>query len=300
MVKVEQWHRLGGSHLNSVLIPASIWEKTRKLLSPGVGWQTLHLSNIMVWWRNEHGYLQSSDVVKCVCVCVCAYVRLGEREKERKGEREKERTCKCPAAAWPAWLKSSEKTMANREEASLCCELTQPNDLRTVNMACTRSAGNKRRQAVSWRGEAEEQREPWGDPWVFCCQHTAHLLPGCPSLFEEGTREGLARRRLAGSTASHRTHAVVPPGAHQGHIDPFNQSSQGGRGVPHRVSSPRLWSLTTAAEYKVEEEEEFVFPISLLVDDIYWKTHSDHFFKGHKWRKTQLQHYMITISPFFY
>lgn len=54
------------------------------------------------------------------------------------------RACRCPAAACPAWLKSSEKTMANREEASLCGELTQPKDLRTVNMACTRSAGDRK------------------------------------------------------------------------------------------------------------------------------------------------------------
>lgn len=37
------------------------------------------------------------------CLCVCVF-----------------RTCRCPAAACPAWLKSSEKTMANRDEASLC------------------------------------------------------------------------------------------------------------------------------------------------------------------------------------
>ena len=52
------------------------------------------------------------------------------------------RACRCPAAACPAWLKSSEKTMANRDDASLCGELTQPKDLRMVNMACTRSTGN--------------------------------------------------------------------------------------------------------------------------------------------------------------
>ena len=64
--------------------------------------------------------------VACVCVCVC-----------------EDRACRCPAAACPAWLKSSEKTMANRDEASLCCELTQPKDLSTVNMACTRSTGER-------------------------------------------------------------------------------------------------------------------------------------------------------------
>lgn len=37
-------------YLISVLSPANIWEKTRKLLSPGVVWQTFHLSNIIVWW----------------------------------------------------------------------------------------------------------------------------------------------------------------------------------------------------------------------------------------------------------
>ncbi len=62
----------------------------------------------------------------CVCVFVCVLC-----------------ACRCPAAVCPAWLKSSEKTMANRDEASLCWELTQPKDLRMVNMACTRSTADR-------------------------------------------------------------------------------------------------------------------------------------------------------------
>lgn len=72
---------------------------------------------------------------------------------------------------------------------------------------------------------------------------TAHLLSGGARLLEQRVREGLARRRLPGSAASHRAHAVVSPAAHHGHVHPVDQRGQGGRSVPHGVSSPGLWSL---------------------------------------------------------
>lgn len=79
---------------------------------------------------------------------------------------------------------------------------------------------------------------------------TAHLLSGCTSLFEESVCEGLARRGLASSAASHRTHTVVSSGADHGHIHPFDQSSQGRRGVPYGLSSPRLRSLADKKKKK--------------------------------------------------
>lgn len=153
----------------------------------------------------------------CVCVCLPA--------------------CRCPAAACPAWLKSSEKTMANRDEASLCCELTQPKDLRTVNMACTRSTGERSRinhLQMANSNLSARSKAPL----------TAHLLSGRARLLEERVGEGLARRRFPRSTASHRAHAVVSPAAHHGHVHTFDQSSQRRRRVPHVVSPPRLWHLT--------------------------------------------------------
>lgn len=127
--------------------------------------------------------------------------------------------------------------MANREEASLCWELTQPKDRRMVNMACTRSTGETDRQTGEVRTSRSWTRVP------AAAQLTADLLSGRPGLFEEGVREGLARGGLAGPAASQSAHAVVPPGAHHVHIHPFDQSSQSRGGVPHRLPSPRPRSL---------------------------------------------------------
>lgn len=79
-------------------------------------------------------------------------------------------------------------------------------------------------------------------------QLTADLLSGGAGLFEEGVREGLARRGLAGPAASHRADTVVSPGADHGHVDPFDQSGQSRRSVPYGLPSPRLRSLTEKTE----------------------------------------------------
>lgn len=145
-------------------------------------------------------------------------------------------TCRCPAAACPAWLKSSEKTVANLDEASLCWELTQPKDLRMVNIACTRSTGGNKDSLTVQQGP--------GLVVPAAAALTAEVLPGGTSLFEESVREGLARSGLAGPAASHRAHTVVPPGANHRHIHTFDQRSQGRWSVPHCLTSPRLRSLT--------------------------------------------------------
>lgn len=79
--------------------------------------------------------------------------------------------CRCPAAACPAWLKSNEKTIANRDDASLCLELTQPKDFRIVNIAWTRSTSERNSNNHSrevWKAEENklkqtfQQNEPTG------------------------------------------------------------------------------------------------------------------------------------------
>lgn len=84
------------------------------------------------------------------------------------------RACKCPAAACPAWLKSSEKTMANREEASLCWELTQPKDLRMVNMACTRSTTDRGHGLSAGSRDVDERMQLLYSPLIF-----SPVVPAC-------------------------------------------------------------------------------------------------------------------------
>ena len=69
-------------------------------------------------------------------------------------------------------------------------------------------------------------------------------------------REGLARRRLAGAAASNSTDAVVSPGPDHGHVDPFDQSRQSRRSVPHRLPSPRLGSLTRRRRRRRRRRED--------------------------------------------
>ena len=77
-------------YLISVLSPANIWEKTRKLLSPGVVWQTFHLSNIIVWWTKDQGWEEEEEVdinifvfkqVDCVTGVGVRYVPVGVRQQ---------------------------------------------------------------------------------------------------------------------------------------------------------------------------------------------------------------------------
>ena len=72
---------------------------------------------------------------------------------------------------------------------------------------------------------------------------TRDAAPRGARLFEQGVCEGLARRGLAGAAAAQRTHTVVPPRAHQGHIHPLDQGGQGRGRLPHALPPPGLWRL---------------------------------------------------------
>ena len=48
---------------------------------------------------------------------------------------------------------------------------------------------------------------------------TTDAVSGSASLFQECVCEGLAGSGLASAAASHRTHTLVPAGAHHGDID---------------------------------------------------------------------------------
>lgn len=187
----------------SVLSPASIWEKTRKLLSPAVGWQTFHLSNIIVCWSNRREeqkktwiswYLNMSVSVEGVCVCRVPVgvqrqpVQRGWNPVRRPWRIEKRRRCVGSSRSqktWGWWTWPARAPLAT---------------------------GKKDYQP------AERGHESVRAASVL----TTHLLSSCTSLFEECMGEGLACCRLTSPATSYRTHTVVSSGADHGHIHPFD------------------------------------------------------------------------------
>lgn len=153
------------------------------------------------------------------------------------------RACRCPAAACPAWLKSSEKTMANRDEASLCWEFTQPKDLRMVNMACTRSAGDRRDELPACR--------VW--TWICACSVCTHRSSSL-RLYQLVWEERVWRPDTQWSCQFR----CVPPHTHCGLFwcrpwthTPVWPEQPGQEGRP-------IWTLLAETSESDREEEEWI------------------------------------------